>query len=267
VTGAAAPLLSVAGVRLAFGGLVALNNIRFEVYPRELFAIIGPNGAGKTTMLNCLAGLHRPGAGTMLLDGIDLGALRPAQIAARGVARTFQNVGLFGNLSVLANIMLGRHCRTRTGFVTNALRLPAARSEEIAQRKVAEHLIGMLGLGPYRDRPVGTLPYGIRKLVELARALAMEPKLLLLDEPAAGMNLAETEHLAEYIQAIRREVDVAIILIEHDMQLVMDLADRILVIDFGVPIATGTPEEIQNDPNVIKAYLGEGLGELMADVV
>ncbi len=255
------PLLAVAGVGLSFGGVIALNDISFEVRPGELFAIIGPNGAGKTSMLNCLSGLYRPSAGTMRLGGIDLLRLRPHELAACGIARTFQNLGLFANLSVLHNILLGRHCRTHSGFIANALRLGAARREEAAQRHLAEQTIELLGLGEYRDRAVGTLPYGVRKLVELGRALVMEPKLLLLDEPAAGMNLDETEDFAVHVQDIRERTGVAVLLVEHDMPLVMDLADRIMVIDFGVPIATGTPQEIQAHEGVIRAYLGGGLGD------
>jgi branched-chain amino acid transport system ATP-binding protein len=266
VSGADAALLRVLGVRLAFGGVVALNNVSFDVRPKELLAIIGPNGAGKTTILNCLSGLYRSNQGTILFDGTNLGALRPTQIAKLGVARTFQNVGLFGNLSVLSNILLGRHCQTRSGLFANALRLPWARAEEVAQRQRVGHFIDMFDLGRYRDRPVATLPYGTQKLVELARALAMDPKLLLLDEPAAGMNLAETSTLAEYIERIRSEMDLAVVLIEHDMPLVMNLADRILVLDFGTPIAIGTPGEIQNDEAVIRAYLGADLNDFAASV-
>jgi branched-chain amino acid transport system ATP-binding protein len=242
MTAAPEPLLSVAGVGVSFGGVVALNDISFDILPGELFAIIGPNGAGKTTMLNCLSGLYRPNA-------------------ACGIARTFQNLGLFANLSVLHNILLGRHCRTRSGFIANALRLGSARREEAVQRDLAERTIELLDLGDYRDRAVGTLPYGVRKLVELGRALVMEPKLLLLDEPAAGMNLEETEDFAVHVQDIRERTEVAVLLVEHDMALVMDLADRIMVIDFGVPIATGTPQEIQAHEGVIRAYLGGGLGD------
>jgi branched-chain amino acid transport system ATP-binding protein len=258
VTAVAEPILSVSGVSVVFGGVVALNNVAFDVRPRELFAVIGPNGAGKSTLLNCLSALYRPKTGSIRLEGTELVGLRPTQIARLGVARTFQNLGLFTNLSVLSNVLLGRHCRTSSGFVSSALRLGSQRREEAAQRDIADEVIAMLNLSRYRDQPVGVLPYGIRKLVELARALVSEPKLLLLDEPAAGMNLQETENLAVYIEQIRRRRDVSLILIEHDMQLVMDLADRIMVIDFGTSIAIGTPAAIQSNDAVINAYLGCG---------
>lgn len=183
----AAPVLAMSGVCLSFGGVVALNEISFEVRPNELFAVIGPNGAGKSTLLNCLSGLYRPMQGTIRLGNTDLVGLRPAQIARMGVARTFQNLGLFPNLSVMSNILLGRHCHTHSGFISSALRLPAQRREERRQRELADEIIAQFNLSQYRDRPIGILPYGIRKLVELARVLAMEPKLLLLDEPACGM--------------------------------------------------------------------------------
>lgn len=253
------PLLSVSDIGLSFGGLLALNGVSFDVWPGELFAIIGPNGAGKTTTLNCLSGLFRPSHGRIVLAGTNLIGRRPPDIAALGLARTFQNLGLFANLSVMSNILLGRHHLTRSGFFSSALRLPGARREETEQRAFAEQVLVMLGIEPYRDRPVGTLPYGIRKLVELGRALAMEPKLLLLDEPAAGLNMKESEDLAIRIDDVRAQGTMGIILIEHDMQFVMDLADRIMVMDFGAPIATGAPVDIQRNARVIGAYLGSPL--------
>jgi branched-chain amino acid transport system ATP-binding protein len=263
VTKPAGSILSVSDVSLAFGGVTALNRLSFEVRPHELFAVIGPNGAGKSTLLNCLSGLYKPQQGAIRLGDVNLVGLLPTRIARLGVARTFQNLGLFSNLSVLANVLLGRHLHMRSGFVSSALRLPAQRQEEIEQRELVEDILARLDLSVYRDRAVGTLPYGTRKLVELARALAMEPKLLLLDEPACGMNFEETADLASYIREIRNRFDFSIIMIEHDMQLVMELADRIMVIDFGVQIATGAADEIQRDEAVIDAYLGRGAGDLI----
>ncbi len=255
--GAGAPcLLEVVELTLRFGGVTALTGVSFEVHPGELFAVIGPNGAGKTTIFNCLNGVYRPQSGRMLLEGIELSGKRPVSIARLGVARTFQNLGLFTNLNVIDNLMLGRHHRMRTSFVTGALWFGRARREEIENRRRVEEIIALLDLQRYRYRPAGVLPYGIQKRIELGRALAMDPKLLLLDEPVAGMNLEETEDMARHILDIRESLGVAMILVEHDMHMVMDLADRVMALDFGVPIATGSPAEIQADERVIAAYLG-----------
>ncbi len=250
-------LLEVRGVTLRFGGVTALEDVSFDVRGGEMFAVIGPNGAGKTSILNCLNCLYRPQRGSIRLEGRELVGRRPVAAAALGVARTFQNLGLFPNLDVLDNLMLGRHQRMTTGFLAGALWVGKARREEVANRQRCEEIVEMLELQPFRHSSVGTLPYGVQKRVELGRALAMDPHLLLLDEPVAGMNLEETEDIARAVLEIRAELDLAMILVEHDMRLVMDLADRVMVLDFGRVIATDEPAAVQSDQRVIEAYLGK----------
>jgi branched-chain amino acid transport system ATP-binding protein len=250
-------LLEVEDVTLRFRGVTALDAVSFEVANDELFAVIGPNGAGKTSIFNCLNSVYRPQDGSIRLNGVDLIGKRPPQTASLGVSRTFQNVALFSNLNVVDNLMLGRHHVMRTGFFTGALWRGPARKEEIANRARCEEIIDFLELQPFRLSPVGVLPYGVQKRIELGRALAMDPKLLLLDEPVAGMNLEETEDMARYILDIKARLGIAMILVEHDMHMVMDIADRVMVLDFGRVIATGKPEAVQADPEVIRAYLGE----------
>ena len=251
------PLLEVDGIELRFGGTRAIDGVSFDVRRGELFAIIGPNGAGKTSIFNCISGVYRPQAGSIRFLGEDLLGDRPDRIAKRGVARTFQNIELFDNLTVVENLMLGRHQHLDYGVLPSMLYLGRAKRIELANRRIVEDIIDFLEIAAHRKFPVGMLPYGVKKRVELGRALAMEPKLLLLDEPVAGMNAEETEDMARFILDIRSELDTAMILVEHDMGLVMDLADRVMVMDFGRRIALGEPKQIQSDPAVIKAYLGE----------
>ncbi|HVK28408.1 MAG TPA: ABC transporter ATP-binding protein [Nocardioides sp.] len=256
VPGAAAPVLSFEDVHLSFGAVKAVNGVSFTVGEDELFAVIGPNGAGKTSIFNVLSGVYRPQRGTVTLDGKALVGMRPPAIARLGMARTFQNIELFANLTVLDNLMLGRHQHLRYGTLAAMAWWGRARNEELRHRVKVEEIVDFLELEQWRKMPVGLLPYGVQKRVELGRALAMEPRLLLLDEPVAGMNLEETEDMARYILDIRDELRIPMIMVEHDMGLVMDVADRVMVVDFGTPVATGTPAEIQRNPDVIRAYLG-----------
>ena len=251
------PIIEIEDIHLSFAGVKAVDGVSFTVHSNEIFSIIGPNGAGKTSIFNCISGVYHPQEGQIRYLGESLLDLRPNVIADRGIARTFQNIELFPQMTVLDNLMLGRHQHVRYGTAAAMLRLGRASAEEARNREIVEGIVEFLEIEHFRKSFVAMLPYGIQKRIELGRALAMEPKLLLLDEPVAGMNLEETEDMARFITDIRRELGIGIVLVEHDMRMVMDLADRVLAIDFGRPIALGTPTEIQEHPDVIRAYLGE----------
>lgn len=248
--------LVVENLTLHFGGLMALAGVSLTARRGEILAIIGPNGAGKTSLLNCISGLYRPQAGRILFEGHDITHLPPPGRARLGLARTFQNIELFRHLTVLDNLMLGRHVHMKTGLLLGGLYWRWAQREEVEHRRAVEEIIDFLEIEKIRKKTVGTLAYGLQKRVELGRALALEPKLLLLDEPMAGMNTEEKEDMARFILDINEERGVTIILIEHDMGVVMDISDRVVVLDFGRKIAEGAPDEIKTNPEVIKAYLG-----------
>lgn len=250
-------ILEIKDATLRFGGVVALDNVSYEVHEGEIFSLIGPNGAGKTSMLNCISGLYKPSSGSIHFKGEDISRYKPHKRASMGIARAFQNIELFPHLSVLDNLMLGRHVRMKTGLIAGGFYWGKAQKEEIEHRKKVEQVIDFLEIEDIRNTPVGTLSYGLQKRVETGRALALEPDILLLDEPMAGMNSEEKEDMARYIIDIHEEMNTTIILIEHDMGVVMDLSDHIAVLDFGKLIGYGTPEEIQKNPRVIEAYLGE----------
>ena len=250
-------ILDVRGITRRFGGLIAVNNVSFSVQRGEIFGLIGPNGAGKTTLFNIITGLTPPSSGSLFYGEQEITRLPPHRIAARGIARTFQNIRLFGNLSARENVMIGQHTHTRTGVFAGVLGLPPAPAEERAVRRKALELLDLVGLADRSEVKARNFAYGDQRRLEIARALALEPQLLLLDEPAAGMNPNEKAGLSAFIRSVRERFDLTIVLIEHHVPLVMGLCDRIAVLDFGQMIALGDPAHVQNDPAVVEAYLGD----------
>ena len=249
-------ILEVKNISLRFGGVKALTDISFDVREHEVRAIIGPNGAGKSSMLNCINGVYAPQEGSISFRGKTFKHMNSRQVAEMGIARTFQNLALFKGMSVLDNIMTGRNLKMKSNLFLQALRWGPAEREEIAQRQVVERIIDFLEIQAYRKTPVGKLPYGLQKRVDLGRALAMEPKVLLLDEPMAGMNVEEKQDMCRFILDVNDEFGTTIVLIEHDMGVVMDISDRVVVLDYGKKIGDGAPDEVRANPEVIKAYLG-----------
>jgi branched-chain amino acid transport system ATP-binding protein len=253
---ATAPLFKVDGITLKFGGLTAVDNVSFEVGKGEIFTIIGPNGAGKTSIFNLISRLYEPTSGRLSFEGREITKVPPHQIAAMGIARTFQNIELFENATLLQNLLVGRHCHSKTQLWQEILFLPNVKRAEREHRRVAEEVIEFLDLQAYRDKLIAGLPYGVRKVTEVARALCSKPKLILLDEPSSGLNVEETTDMSFWIRDIKNELGVTVLMVEHDMSLVNRVSDRVLALNYGRVMATGTPKEVQSHPDVIAAYLG-----------
>lgn len=249
-------ILDIQNISLRFGGVKALTDISFNVREHEIRSIIGPNGAGKSSMLNCINGVYTPSEGKITFRGQTFSNMNSRQVAEMGIARTFQNLALFKGMSVIDNIMSGRNLKIKSNLLMQALRIGPALKEEIAHREFVEHIIDFLEIQAYRKTPVGQLPYGLQKRVDLGRALAMEPKVLLLDEPMAGMNVEEKQDMCRFILDVNDEFGTTIVLIEHDMGVVMDISDRVVVLDYGKKIGDGAPDEVRNNEDVIRAYLG-----------
>ncbi|HJS86714.1 MAG TPA: ABC transporter ATP-binding protein [Acetobacteraceae bacterium] len=239
-----------------FGGIRAVDAVSFAVAPGEVFSIIGPNGAGKTTIFNLISRIYQPTSGRLILQGRDITTVPPHRVASLGIARTFQNIELFSNASVLQNLLIGCHAHVQANILSQLLFLPAARRDELVHRERAEDVIAFLGLQRYRHTLIGSLPYGVRKVVELGRALCTEPKLLLLDEPSSGLNVEETEGMGYWIEDIKRDLGITVIMVEHDMSLVSAVSDRVMALNYGKVMAIGTPGEVQTHPEVVRAYIG-----------
>jgi branched-chain amino acid transport system ATP-binding protein len=243
-------------IAIRFGGIRAVDAVSFDVQPGEVFSIIGPNGAGKTTIFNLISRIYAPTSGRLIFQEKDITNVPPYRIAGLGIARTFQNIELFANATLLQNLLIGRHCHSTVGVLSELIFTPVVRREELKHREKAEEIIAFLGLERYRDTLIANLPYGVRKVVELGRALCVEPKLLLLDEPSSGLNVEETEGMGFWIEDIKKDLGITVIMVEHDMNLVRMVSDRVMALNYGKVIALGTPDEVQNHPEVVRAYIG-----------
>ncbi|MDA3128557.1 ABC transporter ATP-binding protein [Aliibacillus thermotolerans] len=252
-------IMEIKNISLQFGGVKALNDVSFHINEGEIFSIIGPNGAGKTSMLNCISGLYKPSEGEIHYKGKNILPMKPHQRTKLGIARAFQNIALFGSMSVLDNLKLGRHTLMKSGFIKSGIYWGAAEKEEVQHRRKVEEVIDFLQLQDIRHTPVDKLPYGLQKRVEVGRALALDPELILLDEPMAGMNASEKEEMSRFILDMLELKNITVVLIEHDLEVVMGLSNHLVVLDFGKQIGFGTPKEVQQNPDVIKAYIGEEL--------
>jgi branched-chain amino acid transport system ATP-binding protein len=249
-------LFEARDIGIHFGGIRAVDAVSFEVQQGEVFSIIGPNGAGKTTIFNLISRIYEPTSGRLVFQDQDITAVPPHRIAGLGIARTFQNIELFANATLLQNLLIGRHCHSKAGVLAQLVFAPAVRRAELRHRRKVEEVIAFLGLERYRDTLIGNLPYGVRKVVELGRALCVEPKLLLLDEPSSGLNVEETEGMGFWIEDIKNDLGITVIMVEHDMNLVRMVSDRVMALNYGKVIALGTPHEVQNHPEVVRAYIG-----------